>query len=134
MVSYGRTRFKVRRSRGHFIQLLHFRECRMTKELLREIASQDAKDKEDCAKGREAGSKESRTPKSPYQWTWELWKEKQQTGDMQCSDWSGRGTAWCFGMSRGWNKATRQYQQISARLDEVSEGQEPALWAEEPPN
>ena len=77
-----------------------------------ELQARTQKTEGHYAKGREVGSKGSRTPKSPYQWTWELWKEVQQTGDMQRFDWGGRETVWCFGMSG----AEQGHTAISANL------------------
>ena len=37
-----------------------------------ELQARTQETKGHCAKGREGGSKASRTPKLPYQWTWEL--------------------------------------------------------------
>ena len=64
-----------------------------------ELQARTQETKGHCAKGRKGGGKASQTPKLPYQWTWELGGKKQQTGYMQCSNWRGRETAWCFGMA-----------------------------------
>ena len=119
-----------------------------------ELQARTQETKGHCAKGREVGSKASRTPKLPYQWTWELGGRSSRRDT--CSVLIGAGER-RLGVSvwLGWNKATRQYQQISARLkvevdasanlfktylkhdlglEEVSRGQEAALWAEEPFN
>ena len=54
-----------------------------------ELQARTQKTEGHYVKGSEVNSKGSRAPKSPYQWTWEMWKEEQQMGDMQRSDWSG---------------------------------------------